>query len=165
MTLDPIACLATLTVGDTVTVTRIQYADSRARYMQLTAQHAPVTQVSHADVVVLGQPFRRTSEAGSAGHAITGPVAMLTPAEALPANQLQSWLNAALNTLLTPDQLARLQLAEAMASVPYWSVQDVITPGIVLEPEQAVAAQLTIEAALRRAAEEIEARMTEHERA
>ncbi|GGM53251.1 hypothetical protein GCM10008956_31560 [Deinococcus arenae] len=44
-------------------------------------------------------------------------------------------------------------------------MQEVITPGIALELEPAVAALLAMEAALCRAAEEIKARMTERERA
>jgi len=91
-------------------------------------------------VTVLGQNFNRTSDLRPAGHALTGAVGTITPAEALDATELQARLNAALNILLPLDHPATRQLAEVMDRVPFWSMSRVMNPGLVMDLERAVAA-------------------------
>ncbi|GGL15627.1 hypothetical protein [Deinococcus radiotolerans] len=146
--------LASLQVGDTVTVTHYAVATRDQAYATLTPQHAPVERVTTQHVMVLGQRFRLGWASNNAGHSTSGPAARVTPAEDLPALQLQARYNAVLNTLL-PLGITETRLLELrMQSVPQGAT-DVMTPEIVERLERAVELLATLRADVRAVAQEI----------
>lgn len=149
--------LASLKVGDTVTVMHSEVAERGQPYATLTAQHAQVERTNSRYLTVLGQRFRISWAGGNAGHSTSGPDARLMPAADLPALQLQARYYAALNILL-PLKLSETNMLELrMQSVPHVS-SGVMTPEIVEGLERAVAALDVLKTEVHAATQEIHSR-------